>query len=344
MTRNKTSHLKKQIENFLFDHYIIKTVLHYLFGFLIAAVAAVIFAFGFSCFITPAANDGFVIATGGVSGITQIIALVVELIRGEAIGNNQIQSIGYTLLNIPLLIFSFFKIGKRFTIFTLVNVVLSTIFIRIFSSNEVNLGQYMANFHFGDEPNASYPLDPIITRVLFAGICTGLSSALAFASGISCGGIDIIAYYFGARKSTQVGRYGIMINVFIILTYATLKSISNHEFAYGVYSIFFSVIYLMEVGLIIDSINLRNKKIEMQIITSKEHMSEIIIANFPHSATVVKGKGAYSGGDKTILFMVVSSSEVKKVVEIVKKVDEHAFITATPLKQVYGNFFIKPLE
>ena len=198
----------------------------------------------------------------------------------------------------------------------------------------------MAEFTFG----TIKPLDSILTRVLFAGICTGLSSALAFASGISCGGIDIIAYYFGARKSTQVGRYGIIINVFIILTYATLKSISRAEFAYGVYSIFFSVIYLMEVGLIIDTINLRNKKVEMQIITSKEHMSDIIIANFPHSATVVKGKGAYSGGDKNILFMVVSSSEVKKVVEIVKKVDDHAFITATPLKQVYGNFFIKPIE
>lgn len=340
MVKKKTSRLKKQIENFLFDHYIIKTVLHYLLGFLVAAVAAVIFAFGFSCFITPADPNGFVLATGGVSGITQIIALVVEFVRGAPIGNNQIQSIGYTLLNIPLLVFSFFKIGKRFTIFTLVNVVLSTIFIRIFSSNEVNLGQYMANFSFGEVK----PLDPIITRVLFAGICTGLSSALAFASGISCGGIDIIAYYFGARKSTQVGRYGIIINVFIIITYATLKSIHVNQFAYCVYSIFFSTIYLMEVGLIIDTINLRNKKIEMQIITSKEHMSDIIIANFPHSATLVKGTGAYSGGDKTILFMVVSSNEVKKVVEIVKKVDDHAFITATPLKQVYGNFFIKPLE
>ena len=340
MIKKKTQRLKKQIDNFLFDHYVIKTVLHYLLGFLVASVAAVIFAFVFSCFITPADQDGFVLATGGVSGITQIIALVVELIRGAPIGNNQIQSLGYTILNIPLLIFSFFKIGKRFTIFTLVNVVLSTIFIRIFSSNEVNLGQYMADFKFGDIK----PLDSIITRVLFAGICTGLSSALAFASGISCGGIDIIAYYFGARKSTQVGRYGIIINVFIIITYATLKSFSKNEFAYGVYSIFFSTIYLMEVALIIDTINLRNKKVEMQIITSKEHMSDIIIANFPHSATLVKGKGAYSGGDKTILFMVVSSNEVKKVVEIVKKVDDHAFITATPLKQVYGNFFIKPLE
>ncbi len=340
MVKKKYLRFKKQVENFLFDHYIIKTVLHYFFGFLVAAVAALIFAFGFSCFITPASQDGFVIATGGVSGITQIIALIVELIRGAPIGNNQIQSIGYTLLNIPLLIFSFFKIGKRFTIFTLVNVVLSTTFIRIFSSNQVNLGKYIAETEFAGVK----PLDPIIVRVLFAGICTGLSSALAFASGISCGGIDIVAYYFGARKSTQVGRYGIIINVFVILTYATLRSISQGEFAYWVFSIFFSVIYLMEVGLIIDSINLRNKKIEMQIITSKEHMPEMIIANFPHSATVVRGKGAYSGGDKLMLFMVVSSSEVKKVVDIAKKIDEHAFITATPLKQVYGNFFIKPLE
>ena len=100
----------------------------------------------------------------------------------------------------------------------------------------------------------------------------------------------------------------------------------------------------MEVGLIIDTINLRNKKIEMQIITSKEHMPEIIIANFPHSATIVKGRGAYSGNDRTMFFMVVSSSEVKKVVDVAKKIDEHAFITATPLKQVYGNFFIKPLD
>ena len=340
MVKKKSSRLKKQIENFLFDHYIIKTVLHYAFGFLVAAIAAAVFAFGFACFTTPANDNGFVLATGGVSGISQIIALLIEIIRGgKPIENNLVQSIGYTVLNIPLIIFSFFKIGKRFTIFTAVNVVLSSVFISIFARTGV--AEHVANFEFADNIK---PLDPVIVRVLFAGICTGLSSAFAFASGISCGGIDIIAYYFGARKSTQVGRYGVIINGFIVITYAIVKSISQQSFAYGVYSVFFSIIYLMEVGLIIDTINLRNKKIEMQIITNKEHMPEIIIANFPHSATVVKGKGAYSGTDKIMIFMVVSSSEVKKVVDVAKKIDEHAFITATPLKQVYGNFFIKPLE
>ncbi|MCQ2800815.1 MAG: YitT family protein [Bacilli bacterium] len=339
MIKKKYLRFKKQVENFLFDHYIIKTVLHYLFGFMVAAIAAVIFAFGFACFTTPAQDNGFVLASGGVSGISQIIALIVEVIRHEPVGGNLIQSVGYTLLNVPLLIFSFFKIGKRFTIFTLVNVVLSSVFISLFTN--AGVGKMVAEFSFADGVK---PLDPTIVRVLFAGMCTGLSSAFAYAAGISCGGIDIIAFYVGTRKSTQVGRYGIIINGVIVITYALVRCITENSFAYCVYSIFFSIIYLMLVGLIVDTINLRNKKIEMQIITNQEHMPEIIIANFPHSATIVKGKGAYSGNDKTMLFMVVSSSEVKKVVDIVKKVDEHAFITATPLKQVYGNFFIKPLE
>ena len=345
MVRKKSQRIKKQIENFLFDHYVIKTILHYLGGFLVSALAAAIFAFGFSCFTTPADPKGFVLATGGVSGIAQIISLSVEMVLGHQIENNLIQSICYTVLNIPLLIFSFIKIGKRFTIFTLVNVVLSSVFISVFSSTGIAHDVATTPFNHSDGFEAIYPLDPVIVRVLLAGICTGISSAIAFTAGISCGGIDIVAFYVGSRRSTQIGRYNIMINAFIVVTYAILRCFDgNSSYVYAIYSIIFSVIYIMEVGLIIDMINLRNKKIEMQIITSKEHMPEIIIANFPHSATVIKGRGAYSGAEKTMFFMVVSPSEVKKVVNIAKKVDEHVFITATPLKQVYGNFFIKPLE
>ena len=344
MIRKKSQRVKKQIDNFLFDHYIFKGVLDYLVGFFYAAVAAALFAFGFACFTTPQASDGFVLATGGVSGIAQTIALVVELISGSSESRIIIQSVGYTILNIPLLIFSFFKISKRFTIFTFINVILSSIFISVFSIT--GIAKEVASFALPDNTGTStLVLNSIIVRVLFAGVCTGLSSAFAYTGGISCGGIDIVSFYLGARRSTQVGRYNIIINSFIVLTYALLRCIdTNFTFVYALYSAIFSAIYLMEAGMIIDAINLRNKKVSLQIITSKEHMPEIIIANFPHSATVTKGKGAYSGTEKTIFWMVISSSEVKRVVDIAKKIDEHVFITATPLKQVYGNFFIKPLE
>ena len=340
MIKSKRARIRKQIDNFLFDHYIFKTVLDYLGGFFIAAIAAAVFAFGFSCFTTPADPNGFVLATGGVSGISQIIALIVELITGKHIENNLIQSIGYSLLNVPLLVFSFLKIGKRFSIFTLVNVILSSVFISLFST--LGVGKAVAGTPIGDNV---YPLDTVLVRVLFAGICTGLASAFAFIGGISCGGIDIVSYYLGARKSTQVGRYSVLINGVIVITYALLKTIDGRNtIVYALFSFIFSIIYLFEVGLIIDAINLRNKKVEVQIITSKIHMPEIIIANFPHSATIVNGKGAYSGADKIVLWMVISTNEVKRVVNVAKKVDEHVFIAVTPLKQVYGNFFIKPLE
>ena len=340
MIRKKSQRLKKQIENFMFDHYIFKAAIDYIVCFFYAAISALIFAFGFACFTTPVNPNGFVLATGGVSGVSQIIALIVELITKSADARAYIQSFGYTILNIPLLIFAFFKISKRFSIFTLINVVLSSVFIALFAKTGVAAN--IASFTF---PDASKPLDTTIVRVLLAGVCTGLGSAIAYLGGISCGGIDVVSFYIGSRKSSQVGRYNIIINLFIVLTYSLLRCLDD-EFTliYALYSLIFSVIYLMVAGFIIDAINLRNKKVSLQIITSKEHMPEIIIANFPHSATVVKGKGAYSGQERTMFWMVVSSSEVKKVVAVAKKIDEHVFISATPLKQVYGNFFIKPLE
>lgn len=339
MVKSKRARIRKQIENFLFDHYIFKTILEYLGGLFISAIAAVIFAFGFSCFTSPAADNGFILATGGVSGVSQVIALAIEFITGKPVGANVVQAIGYSLLNVPLLIFSFLKLGKRFSVFTAINVALSSLFIWLFS--QAHVGETVAEFAFAD---GSQPLNTTIVRVIFAAICTGIASAIAFLGDISCGGIDIVSCYIGTRKSTQIGRYGVIINSFVVITYAILKGIQMNDFVYSMYSIFFSIIYLMLVGLIIDAINLRNKKMQIQIITSKIHMPEIIIANFPHSATLIDGKGAYSGQPKTIICMAVSSNEVKKVVNVAKKVDEHAFILVTPLKQVYGNFFIKPIE
>ena len=75
----------------------------------------------------------------------------------------------------------------------------------------------------------------------------------------------------------------------------------------------------MIVGFIIDAINLRNKKMQIQIITSKDHMAEIIIANFPHSATLTDGKGAYSGQAKTIIWMVQCTNPCKYACNATKK-------------------------
>ena len=336
----KVERIKKKINDFMFDHFILSRVLGHGKQLILSVLAASIFAFGFCSFATPYINSEhpFTIVTGGLSGISQNIALVIELITGHQIGHNTIQAISYFALNLPLIIFAFFKIGKRFSIYTLINVAATSGFMTLFSMSG-GVGEYISANTFIDHQAA------VLVRVIFAGVCTGLSSAIAFRADSSCGGVDIVTYYFALRKSTTVGKYGAVVNGVVVSLYGILLMVKDpSDWDQGVISILFSIAYLMTVALIIDAINLRNKKVQLTFISKNPNLSHVLIANFPHGATEVAAHGAYSGAEEIITYMVVTSYEVKKVIALAKRVDDRAFITVTPLSQVYGKFFIKPIE
>ena len=334
--------ISKKVNNFFYDHVVIKNIVHSFVGVIFAVVSAFIFAFGFTCFTTPASAEAlekagmesFTLVTGGVSGLTQNIALFLNVL-GFNVSPSLVQSIGYFVINIPLLVFAFFKIGKRFSILTLVNVASSSLFIALLSQSG-----------FAEEiASSKLIITNILVRVLFAAVCTGVGSAIAFKGDISCGGIDIVTYYFALRKSTTVGKYSIFINAFIVGLYSLILLISDPaEFDVPILSIIFSILYLFVSALVVDAIHVRNKKIQLEIITEQMALPEVLLANFPHGITVSKAKGAYSNKDKIMLWMVVSSNEVKNVVALARRADKHAFIVITPLAQVYGNFFIKPIQ
>lgn len=338
---NSYKKISKKVNNFFYDHIILRNVLHGFVGVIFAVVSAFIFAFGFTCFTTPAnavAESGgtpFTLVTGGVSGLTQNIALFLTGVLHLNVSVTLVQSIGYFVFNVPLLLFAFFKIGKRFSILTLVNVATSSLFIALLSTT--GFAEKIAS--------SSLVMPNILVRVIFAGICTGVGSAIAFKGDISCGGIDILTYYFALRKSTSVGKYSIAINTFIVVLYSLLLIISEPtKFDVPILSVLFSSIYLLVCAIVVDAIHVRNKKIQIELITELIAMPEVLMANFPHGITVSKAKGAYSQKDKIMLWMVVSSNEVKNVVALARRADPHAFIIITPLAQVYGNFFIKPIQ
>ena len=86
------------------------------------------------------------------------------------------------------------------------------------------------------------------------------------------------------------------------------------------------------------------KKTSIEIITTNSDMSDVLLAIFPHSATLTKVEGAYSHNDKINIMMIVSSNEVKRVIRIAKSIDKHSFIMTYRIHQVYGNFFVRPTE
>ena len=338
----KLERLKKKWSDYKYDHIRLLDGLDFLKTTLYVSFAAALYAFAFYCFVTPASVDhsttvGSSIITGGVGGVSQVITLIVDLVAGpenEPTDPYLMQSILYFALNIPILLFAFFKIGHKFAITTLINVGLSSLFIQVF--NNIELMKQVAQAIAGEH----------LARVLFAGVLVGTASAIAYKANSSCGGVDVFSYYFSLRKSTSVGKYSVMMNTIIIITYTMLTITYNRgnliEIAF--LNLLYAAVYLFVVMLVVDFINTRNKKVQLQIITSVEGMSSILISNFPHSTTIVDAKGGYTHFDKKVIYMIVSSNEVKRVVSLVKRVDNHSFITVTALIQAYGNFFIKPIE
>lgn len=340
----KIDKIKKRVNNFFFDHYNLRLFIEHLNSFVFALISAAVFGFAFSCFITPV-GESLTIVTGGVSGISQNISLVLRY-AGVGLTASTLQSIFYSTLNIPLVIFAFFKIGKKFAIYTAVNVLASSLFIQVFS--DIQFCKDIAMILQDNLMNTAgdpYNFGGLMLRLLFASVCVGLSSAIAFRGGVSCGGVDVITYYFSLRKSTNVGRYSILLNGVIVTSYSVLLIIGDPSYApMALLSFMLAIAYLFIASLVIDKINVRNKKVQIQIITSNDKMADILISNFPHSATVIKGKGAFTKTDRFTLYMVVSSTEVMPVVRVAKGVDPHVFIAVSSLIQVYGNFYIKPVE
>ena len=94
-------------------------------------MGAFAFAYGFRAFVAPAVAEHLV--SGGASGLTQVIVRIIERIAGGLTPEmfNTLDSIIFFLVNVPLFFLAWFKIGKRFTVTTFVNVLCVSIFIKI---------------------------------------------------------------------------------------------------------------------------------------------------------------------------------------------------------------------
>lgn len=334
--------LQSRVSSFLLDHIWLKYLVEYTIALFMCALSAAVFAVGLVSFLTPTGVDlSFV--SGGVSGMSQTISLASLLIFGSSVEayRDVIYSVFYIAINIPIVILAFRKIGVRFAILTLVNVALVSIFASTFRFIPflTDLGQFVHE-HGG-----------MLSRALFAGICTGLSSAIAFKFELSAGGADVIAYYVSLKKSTQTGKYTMAINTVIIVIYGLLMAVSpslvsseNDAWIMAAAGVLFSIVYLFTTMLVIDFINVRNKKVQIQIVTKKENLHTMLLANVPHGATIIKGTGAFSGEPRFIINIVVSSYETKKVVNLVRQIDSESFINVSNLQQVYGRFFIRPVK
>lgn len=259
-------------------------------------------AAGVSLFLLP--NQ---LSSGGIAGIATITYYLLKIPMGTMI----------LLINIPLFIFSFFKIGKSFFIKSLIGTISLSYFIDLLDSfNPLTQDRLLA--------------------CIYGGILMGLGTAILLKANSSTGGSDLISFIAKEYKpEVKASNLIIMIDITII----ALNVIFFREIEIGLYSAI--AIYIM--GKIIDILfeGIDFTKLLLIISDKTEEIAKEIGEKVQRGTTGIYGKGMYTNEDKLILMCAASRRDINRIKQIAKKIDKKAFIIITNSREVVGLGFKK---
>ena len=220
------------------------------------------------------------------------------------------------IFNLPLIVYAWFKLNKRYVIYTLLFTVLSSVLLEVYGL--INLIKYLDN----EKSVAS----------IFAGVMLGVRTGIMLKMGSSTGGVDIIAQIVQKKMP--------YVNLERIITVICCIIIGVSYFVYNDFSCILLALISMVVCEFTTSLILRDSReaIEVKIITKNaEEISAELITELNHTATVIDAEGMYKKENNKVVLAVINRRELPTVMNIVKKHDE-TFVYYTDVKGVYGKF------
>lgn len=291
-------------------------------GMLMLILGSLVYVIGVNVFIATAG-----IFSSGLMGIAQEIAQTVNLIFdfGWTTTSSQyllMQTVGYWVLNLPAIFLGFTKVGKKFSIKSLV---CAFIFIPIFM-NIVVVKQSLVLDVGGELTLASQMLSALV-----GGALTGAGMGIIFKYGGSTGGSDIFATYLALFKNKSFGIYNMLLNLVVIIWAMAL---------FGSFQVAILLLILIFVqSKSVDFVYNFHEKVTMFVITTKEHeVRDIVFSNHERTYTKLNATLGYSQAEAAMLLIVVNKEEVKFMVDKFKDADPTCFIDIVSTKQVVGNF------
>ena len=265
-------------------------------------IGALIMALGVSLFLLP--NQ---LSSGGVAGVATITYYLLKIPMGTMI----------LLINVPLFMMAFFKVGKSFFVKSLIGTIALSYFIDFFDKFEP-----LTNDRF--------------LACIYGGILLGLGTAIILKVNSSTGGSDIVSFIVKEYKpNVKVGNLIMIIDIIIV----ALNVVFFKEIEIGLYSAI--AIYLM--GKMIDILfeGIDFTKLLLIISDKTEEIAEEVGEKLQRGATGIYGKGMYTNEDKLILMCAASRGDVNRIKVIAKKIDPKSFIIITNSREVVGLGFKK---
>ena len=257
-------------------------------------------------------------APSGVDGISAMLQYL-----SEKAGHRVNAGIISFAINLPLLIVAWFILRRRYVVYTILYTVISSATLLILDA--VGFYQY-------DCTVAGGVTEPIIAAI-FGGVAQGLTG-MNLRLGGSTGGVDILGSLIQRKMPHRD-----LEKVIAWLSYATVVMAF---FVYGnVNSVCLSVISIF-VCERVSAVFLRPNRnaVKFEIVTDKasaESLRESILYGLGHSATLLSGRGMYTGEAREVIVCLVSYREIPAFLKIVRPYPS-TFLYYSDVMGVRGNF------
>lgn len=269
--------------------------------FTIVLIGAILNAIAMNLFLIPAN-----IYSSGFTGIAQLLSRILTDYTPISISTGVL----LFLLNVPVTILAWKKVGKSFTFYSFISVFLMSLFLEI-----------IPVIHLSKD---------ILLNAVFGGVIAAIGVGLTLKWGASTGGLDIIAMILSRMKDKPVGIYFFIFNSIIILTAGII---------FGWEKALYTLVTLYASTRVIDTIHTKHEKLTALIITKKPNeLKKAIHSKLVRGITMVPAKGAFSNETRDLLMIVITRYELYDLERILKEVDPNAFTNIVQTAGIFGFF------
>ena len=269
---------------------------------LLATVGASLFAFAVTFFYDPSK-----LAPGGLTGFAVILSNLFPVLSTGTL---------VLLLNIPLLILAWFRLGKKFFFLT--------IYATSFASVLMNILEPLAE-------NVVPLTDDLIAVALCGAFFDALGLGLVYRSGGCTGGTDIVIKILRKKyRHIRTGSMALIVNAVVVT--ASLIAFGNFELSV------YSAIAMVVESVMLDKVLYGGDSAKLIFIISDKYgeITDELLVKVDLGVTLLTGEGAYMQKPKKVIFCAAKKHTFPKVRDVVKAADPSAFMIISSATEIFG--------
>lgn len=274
--------------------------------FLLIIVGTAGVAFAVQCMYDPCG-----LVTGGFSGI----AIIIKSLTEHIIPGGVPLWLTNLLLNIPVFIVAYIKMGKRFIGRTLFGTVMLSAWLYILPVIDLTQGD-------------------MLLVALFGGVFSGAGMGMVLRANATTGGTDMVA----ALIQLKIRHY----NVAQIMQILDGAIVILGFFVFGLRPSLYAIVAIFVTTKVSDAIleGFKYSKAAYIITDKYEEVAKVLMEELDRGATGLKATGMYTGKDRCVLYCVVSKKQIVTLKEIVVNIDPKAFVIVSDVREVLGEGFL----